>query len=157
MKTDLTWGPPKFSTRYLGWLIDLRKKALKLPADKRKKILDRIDRFIKGRFNVVSGLPKKTAFLFNTSEISSLTGSLCSYATVRNDLVPYMTPFYRLFGAFPKDRRHDKFCFRRLNLNSNTYLLNSLKKIRQAVDENDWIPFTQAARASGTVLGTYFA
>lgn len=130
---------------------------MKLPADKRKKILERIDRFIEGKYNVVSGKLKKTLGLYNTSEVSSLTGSVTHYGSARLELKPYMTPFYRLFDLFPKERRHDKTCFRNLKIYKDKYLLNSLLKIRTAVDENKWIPFSQVARGSGVIKSTFLA
>ena len=41
IKTDLDDAPVGKSIRYTGWLIDLDRRALKLPADKHKKILDK--------------------------------------------------------------------------------------------------------------------
>ena len=74
--TDLRPGPPKSATRHLCWFMNTQLQALKLPADKQKTILQKIDRFVAGNRHVKKGTKKKTKFLYNAKEIASLAGSL---------------------------------------------------------------------------------
>ena len=147
--TDLRPGPPKNATRHLGWFMNMELQALKLPADKQKTILDKIDRFVAGDLHVKKGTPKKTRFLYNAKEIASLAGSLVHWATIHPELKPNLTPVYRLMNYFPEINS-----FRRLKIHDNMWLLNSLKTIKLSVQLNEYVPFHTVAQAYGTPQAT---
>ena len=146
IKTDLKPGPPKQEVTYLGWLFSLKLKAIKLPAQKQSKIITRLNRFLSGKVDVKTGDEKSVPFLYSPREIAALTGSLLVFINIHHDLKHRMTPFYRLLDLFDfkSTKAWDK-C-KRLNINSNYWLKQSLSTLLQAVKQNAWVPFATAAR-----------
>ena len=147
--TDLRPGPPKSATRHLGWFMNTQLQALKLPADKQKTILQKIDRFVAGNRHVKKGTKKKTKFLYNAKEIASLAGSLVHWATIHPEVKPCLSPIYRLMNYFPEMNS-----FRRLNISNNIWLLNSLKTLQQSIQLNEYVPFHTVAQAYGRPRAT---
>ena len=76
--------------------MSLKKGAICLPADKKRKTLNKLTAFEKGDINIISQLPKTTRFLFSAREVASLSGSLVHFATAHQHLVSNIVPFYRL-------------------------------------------------------------
>ena len=151
LKTDLRPGFAKFSTRYVGWFMNLKEQALKLPADKQKTIIKKIERFVEGKLNVRTAKPKRTPFLYSGREIASLGGSLVHFAGIHHDVKPRLTPVYRLLDNFSGKTTS----FKRLNITSNFWLLNSLKYIKHAVEQNNYVPFSHVAQVYGRPLATF--
>ena len=75
-------------------MLDLEKHALKLPADKRKKILDKIVNFRNGNIHIIKKTPKKTPFLYTAQEVSSLAGSCVHFTAIQKRFISSITPFY---------------------------------------------------------------
>ena len=98
--TDLDRAKITVATRYLGWLICLQRKAVKLPLDKRLRILNRIETFTNGTLNVITGQKKKTKFLYSGREIAAVSGSLLHFSEIHFELKPFLTPFYRLLDGY---------------------------------------------------------
>ena len=57
--TDLDIGITSPAFKYLGWILSLKHQALKLPEDKKVKMLTRLDRFSDGTHHVLSNSLKK--------------------------------------------------------------------------------------------------
>ena len=55
IKTDLDNAAIAINIRYIGWLLDLQRKAVKMPADKKVTILSRLKRFSMGHSHVITG------------------------------------------------------------------------------------------------------
>ena len=158
VKSTLKPNDTKKIVRYLGWLICLERKAIKLPMDKRKALLERILQFIAGKRNLLTKKIKKTPFLFNPREIGCLAGSLNHFISIHPHLKPLLTPIYRLFDTFKMDTRASYQKFRSLKIRQNKWVMNSLNTIQYAVDKNDWVPFNVAASCFGktkTAIHTY--
>ena len=149
IKTDLSDLPPEKATRYTGWLVDLNEKAMKLPMDKRKKILDKLTNFVNGDVNIITKKPKKTKYLFSVREISSLSGLLVHFCILQRSLIPALTPFYRLLDNWDFAGKNPWSVVKRLNLVKNKWLGFAVNKIFDAVYKNEWIPFTQVACSYG--------
>ena len=151
VKTDLKPGPVKKTTKYLGWTMSLEERGIRLPGDKKRRILDKLDNLRTGRKNIKTNAMKKVPYLFNSAEISSVAGSLVHFCVTHNTLVPFLTPFYRLLDPF----KYRPKAFLRLNILDNKSLMHSVKIMREAVHVNKWIPFHQVAKSYGTVRDTF--
>ena len=107
IKTDLDNAAIAINIRYIGWLLDLQRKAVKMPADKKVTILSRLKRFSMGHSHVITGTPKKSKFLFSGQEIAAIAGSLLHFADIHHNLKPYLTPFYRLLDGYDlSEKKH---------------------------------------------------
>jgi len=148
VRNDLSNGPPRKSTKYLGWLVDLNTQATTLPPDKLKKIKTRIQRFRDGKVHVKTGKAKKWPMRFYASEIAALAGSLVHFATLHENLKSFLPPIYRLLDNF-KFSDHKSKTLRRIHMNK--YWLNrSLDRFEYELQLNSPVPFISAAASFGT-------
>ena len=152
--SNLKDGPAKKQTRYLGWLICLEKKAVKLHADKRRNILDKLTNFKEGKVNLLTKLPKKTRWLYSPREITSLTGSLVHFGCLHSHLKPTLIPFYRLLDRYDLSSLNCWRSFRSINIEKNKWLSKSLEIMIVAVTHNKWVPFAEAAASFNKSLQT---
>ena len=118
-------------------MLDLERHALKLPADKRKKILDKILHFKEGKIHVIKKTPKKTPFLYTAQEVSSLAGSCVHFTALQKRLIPSITPIYRLLHNWDLGGGKNWKQFKRLYVQNNIWLLRSLNTLEDAVTKNE--------------------
>lgn len=158
VKSTLKEGDTKKMVRYLGWLICLERKAIKLPMDKRKTLLDRLNLFKNGKVNLLTNKSKKTPFLYNAREIGCVAGSMNHFIGIHPQLKPLLTPIYRLCDPYKLDTRAKYNQFRSLKIQQNKWLMRSLNTLQEAIYRNEWVPFAVAANCFGktkTAIHTY--
>ena len=88
VKTDLKEGPPKTKTKYLGWVMCAEELGIRLPGDKRAKLIRILVSVLEGNRNLRTNLLKKQAFLFSNREWSSMLGLLQFFVNSKPILKP---------------------------------------------------------------------
>ena len=64
----------------------MQRKANKLPINKQVALLKRIDTFMDGQFNVITGKEKSKKYLFSGREIAAVSGSLLHFSEIHFEL-----------------------------------------------------------------------
>ena len=152
IKTDLESAEVTALTRYLGWMVCLQRKSVKLPVNKQVSMINKINTFIDGKINILSGESKKKRFLYSGREIAAISGSLLHFSEIHFQLKPHLTPFYRLLDGYILAKRHHWDIYRQLNIDrKNSYIYRSLLVFRSALEHNDWVRFDCAINQKMTI------
>ena len=164
IKTDLAEGPPKKKTKYLGWVMCAEELGIRLPGDKRAKILRILVNALNGDKNLRTNLPKKQSFLFSDREWSTLIGLLQFFVHSKPVLKPYLTPIFRAADTFATDNsgqyaltKHGKKnppIFRRIPILEGSDLQKTMVFLMEIIAMNCLIPF-QCAFKRPAFTSTY--
>ena len=125
---------------YLGWWHSLDEQAVRIPLAKRKTALDLLNRFELAKVNLVT-LKPKVRFSFELKELQHFVGVFQDFARVITCLKPSMTAFIRLLDGLETPGR-----LRFLKPRKSKWIAAGLKKFREVVSRNAWVPYTSILR-----------